>query len=90
MGKICAAKVYFCKRRTKRYKSLQQLNIINTYKRNCILPQLFAIVFHQLCDLFLRKERSIWIKEKPNQGYWDRVLEKWQDGDYPYHLRVQK
>ena len=62
----------------------------STHKRNCILPRLFAIVFHQLCDLFLRKERSIWIKKKPNQGYWDRVLEKWEDGDYPYHLRVQK
>ena len=66
------------------------INIINTCKRNCILPRLFAIVFHQLCDLFLRKERFIWIKEKPNQGYWDRVLEKWEGGDYPYHLRVQK
>ena len=90
MGKIFAAKVYFCKRQTKRYKSPQQLNIITTYKRNCILPRLFAIVFQQLCDLFLRKERSIWIKEKPNQGYWDRVLEKWEDGDYPYHLHAQK
>ena len=93
MGKtrVCAAKAYryFQRRRTKRIKLKQQfLNINQLNNQN--LGRLYLVMVHQLLDIFLQNERSIWIKPKPNQGYWNRVLEKWEDTNYPCHLRLHK
>ena len=94
MGKarVCAAKAYkyFQRRQTKRIKLKQQFLNINQLNNHNLI-RLYLVMVHQLLDIiFLSNERSIWIKSKPNQGYWNRVLEKWEDTDYPYHLRLHK
>ena len=67
MGKasVCAAKAYryFQRRRTKRIKLKQQfLNINQLNNQNLI--RLYLVMVHQLLDIFLQNERSIWIKPK--------------------------